>query len=557
MDNIQIPGMPKMIDNVNLRVRDDLEETIIKKSKLRIAAACFSIYAYEELKKSLSGIENLKFIFTSPTFITEKTEKSKREFFIPRMTREQNLYGTEFEIRLRNELTQRAIAKECAAWIKQKATFKSNTTNQVVPGFLNVLSEKDQYTYMPFNEFTTVDLGCERGNYAYNFTQRLSFPTSKSYIDLFEQLWNDKQHFQDVTDQVIENITTVYNENAPEFIYFVTLYNIFSEFLDDVSEDTLPNEATGFKDSKVWNMLFNFQRDAALAIINKLEKYNGCILADSVGLGKTFTALAVIKYYESRNKSVLVLCPKKLANNWNTYRDNYINNPLAEDRLNYKVLYHTDLGRTHGFSNGTDLSRLRWDTYDLVVIDESHNFRNGGKLESEDDSKDNRYVTLLKQVIRKGVKTKVLMLSATPVNTRFNDLKNQLQLAYEGDSSLLDSKLKTSRSIDEIFRNAQKAFNTWSKWEPRDRTTDNLLRMLDFDFFEVLDSVTIARSRKHIEKYYDTASIGKFPERLPPKSHRPHLTDLKDAISYNEIFEQLTQLNLDIYRPSHYHLRSN
>ena len=556
MDNIQIPGMPKMIDNVNLRVRDDLEETITKKSKLRIAAACFSIYAYEELKKSLSGIENLKFIFTSPTFITEKTEKSKREFFIPRMTREQNLYGTEFEIRLRNELTQRAIAKECAAWIKQKATFKSNTTNQVVPGFLNVLSEKDQYTYMPFNEFTTVDLGCERGNYAYNFTQRLSFPMSKSYIDLFEQLWNDKQHFQDVTDQVIENITTVYNENAPEFIYFVTLYNIFSEFLDDVSEDTLPNEATGFKDSKVWNMLFNFQRDAALAIINKLEKYNGCILADSVGLGKTFTALAVIKYYESRNKSVLVLCPKKLANNWNTYRDNYINNPLAEDRLNYKVLYHTDLGRTHGFSNGTDLSRLRWDTYDLVVIDESHNFRNGGKLESEDDSKDNRYVTLLKQVIRKGVKTKVLMLSATPVNTRFNDLKNQLQLAYEGDSSLLDSKLKTSRSFDEIFRNAQKSFNTWSKWEPRDRTTDNLLRMLDFDFFEVLDSVTIARSRKHIEKYYDTASIGKFPERLPPKSHRPHLTDLKDAISYNEIFEQLTQLNLDIYRPSHYILPS-
>lgn len=552
----QMPGMPRMIDNINHRVRDDLEETITKRSKLRIAAACFSIYAYEELKKSLSGIEDLQFIFTSPTFTTEQTEKSKREFYIPRITREKNLYGTEFEVRLRNELTQRAIARECADWIRQKATFKSNTTNQVVSGFLNVISDKDQYTYMPFNEFTTVDLGCERGNYVYNFTQRLSFPMSKSYIDLFEQLWNDKLHFQDVTDQVIENITTVYNENSPEFIYFITLYNIFSEFLEDVSEDTLPNEATGFKDSKVWNMLFNFQRDAVLAIINKLEKYNGCILADSVGLGKTFTALAVIKYYESRNKSVLVLCPKKLSNNWNTYRDNYINNPLAEDRLNYKVLYHTDLGRTYGMSNGTDLSRLRWDTYDLVVIDESHNFRNGGKLESDDDRKDNRYVTLMKQVIRKGVKTKVLMLSATPVNTRFNDLKNQLQLAYEGDSSLMDSKLKTSRSIDEIFRNAQKAFNTWSKWEPCDRTTDNLLKMLDFDFFEVLDSVTIARSRKHIEKYYDTAAIGKFPERLAPKSHSPHLTDLEGAISYNEIFEQLTKLNLDIYRPSCYILPS-
>ena len=472
------------------------------------------------------------------------------------MTREQNLYGTEFEIRLRNELTQRAIAKECAEWIRKKATFKSNVTNQLVPGFLNVLNEDDQYTYVPFNEFTTVDLGCERGNYAYNFTQRLSYPMSKVYIDTFEQLWNNKRDFQDVTEQVIENISAVYQENSPEFIYFITLFNIFNEFLDDISEDTLPNEATGFKDSKVWGMLFNFQRDAVLAIINKLEKYNGCILADSVGLGKTFTALAVIKYYESRNKSVLVLCPKKLSNNWNTYRDNYINNPLAEDRLNYKVLYHTDLGRTSGTSNGTDLSRLRWDTYDLVVIDESHNFRNGGKLDAEDDAKENRYTTLLKQVIRKGVKTKVLMLSATPVNTRFNDLKNQLQLAYEGDSSQLDSKLKTSRSIDEIFRNAQKAFNTWSKWEACDRTTDNLLRMLDFDFFEVLDSVTIARSRKHIEKYYDTAAIGKFPERLPPKSHRPHLTDLKNAISYNEIFEQLTKLNLDIYRPSYYILPS-
>lgn len=552
----EIPGMPKVIDNINSLVRDDLETTLTKKSKLRIAAACFSIYAFEELKKSLENIDEMQFIFTSPTFTTEKAEKSQREFYIPRLNREKSLYGTEFEIRLRNELTQRAVAKECADWIRRKATFKSNTTNQVMAGFMNVITNSDKYTYTPFNQFTTVDLGCERGNYAYNFTQRLSYPMSKSYIDLFDHLWNDKQSFQDVTEEVIENISAVYNENSPEFIYFITLFNIFSEFLDDISEDTLPNEATGFKESKIWKMLFNFQRDAALAIINKLEKFNGCILADSVGLGKTFTALAVIKYYESRNKNVLVLCPKKLSNNWNTYKDNYVNNPLAEDRLNYKVLYHTDIGRTHGESNGTDLSRLRWDTYDLVVIDESHNFRNGGKLDSEEGEKDNRYVTLLKNVIRKGVKTKVLMLSATPVNTRFNDLKNQLQLAYEGDSTLIDTKLKTNHTIDEIFRNAQKAFNLWSKFEPEQRTTDKLLSMLDFDFFEVLDSVTIARSRKHIEKYYDTADIGKFPERLKPESHRPQLTDLKGAISYNEIYEQLTRLNLDIYRPSHFILPS-
>ena len=464
----------ELINNTTKTLKDDLAVEIKKGSKLSIAAACFSIYAFQELKEHLSQIDALRFIFTSPTFVTEKARKEKREFYIPRLTRERNLYGTEFEIKLRNELAQKAIARECAEWIKQKVTFKSNVSDKSIQGQIVV----DEVGYTPINNFTTVELGCEKGN-VISTTIVKDASLARTLLADFNEIWNDSKLLQVVTDEVIDSITAAYNENSPDFIYFVTLYNIFNEFLEDVSEDVLPNEATGFQDSKVWNMLFNFQRDAVLAIINKLEKYNGCILADSVGLGKTFTALAVIKYYESRNKSVLVLCPKKLANNWNTYRDNYVNNPLAEDRLNYKVLYHTDLGRTHGFSNGTDLSRLRWDTYDLVVVDESHNFRNGGKLESDDDSKDNRYVTLLKQVIRKGVKTKVLMLSATPVNTRFNDLKNQLQLAYEGDSSLLDSKLKTSRSIDEIFRNAQKAFNTWSKWEPYDRTTDNLLRMLD------------------------------------------------------------------------------
>lgn len=547
-----MPAMPKLLDNVTLLVRDDLKETIIPKSKIRIAAACFSIYAYEELKKNLESVEDLRFIFTSPTFTSEKAEKSRREFYIPRLNREKALYGTEFEVRLRNELSQRAIARECAEWIRRKAVFKSNVGKQVIPGFLNVLREDEQYTYLPFNEFTTVDLGCERGNYAYNYTQRFPYPMSENYIGLFDSLWSDWHQLQDVTEEVIENISAVYKENSPEFIYFVTLYNIFSEFLDDISKDTLPNEATGFKESKIWKSLYNFQRDAALAIINKLERYNGCILADSVGLGKTYSALAVIKYYESRNKNALVLCPKKLFHNWTTYCENYADNDLREDRFSYKVLYHTDLGRKRGFSNGTDLSRLRWDTYDLVVIDESHNFRNGGKLDGGEDVKDNRYVTLLKEVIRKGVKTKVLMLSATPVNTRFNDLKNQLQLAYEGNSAQLDSKLKTSRPIDEIFRNAQRAFNDWSRWEPEQRTTENLLKMLDFDFFEVLDSVTIARSRKHIQKYYDTSAIGTFPRRLKPISHRPRLTDLEGAISYNEIFGLLSCLNLDIYCPTHY-----
>lgn len=542
-----------IINNVDITLKDDLAAEIKTGSKLSIAAACFSIYAFEELKKQLSQIEELRFIFTSPTFIKEKTKKEKREFYIPRLNRERSLYGTEFEIKLKNKLTQRAIAKECAEWIKTKVTFKTNISDKTFQGRLVV----DNIGYTPIKDFTTVDLGCEQGD---EISTQIIKGTelAEALIKDFNEIWNDSNILKDVTDEVVENIAAVYNENSPDFIYFVTLYNIFNEFLEDISEDVLPNEATGFKESKIWNMLYNFQKDAALAIINKLEKYNGCILADSVGLGKTFTALAVIKYYENRNKSVLVLCPKKLANNWNTYKDNYVNNPIAADRLRYDVLYHTDLSRTSGKSNGLDLDRLNWGNYDLVVIDESHNFRNGGKIidNPDENDKENRYVKLLKKVIRTGVKTKVLMLSATPVNNKFLDLKNQLALAYEGHSEYIDEKLNTTRSIDDIFKNAQRAFNTWSRFEVQNRTTENLLKMLDFDFFEVLDSVTIARSRKHIQKYYDTTDIGTFPVRLKPLSLRPHLTDIKEAINYNEIFEQLMLLTLSIYTPTHYILPS-
>lgn len=540
----------KIFDNVTEIVRDDMASTIRKGSKVSIAAACFSMYAYKELRKQLEQVEECRFIFTSPTFVTEKSEKQKREFYIPRLNRESSLYGTEFEIKLRNEMTQKAIAKECADWIRRKATFKSNTTNEIMGGFMTVTGQLSNVAYMPISGFTTVDIGCDRGNNSYNMTNRFETPFSAQYIQLFESLWNDKKKLQDVTDVVIENITTAYNENSPEFIYYMTLYHVFSEFLDDISEDELPNEATGFKQSKIWNMLYDFQRDAVLAIINKLERYNGCILADSVGLGKTYTALAVVKYYESRNKSVLVLCPKKLSENWNTYKDNYVNNPIAADRLNYDVLFHTDLSRSHGISNGLDLDRLNWGNYDLVVIDESHNFRNGAGTHA--NTVENRYVKLMDKVIKTGVKTKVLMLSATPVNNKFIDLKNQLAIAYEGDSKLINDKLDTSKTVDEIFRQAQKAFNAWSKLDARDKTTDALLKTLDFDFFELLDSVTIARSRKHIEKYYNTAEIGKFPERKKPISLRPQLTDLDSAINYNQIYGLLMMLSLCIYTPSNY-----
>lgn len=547
----------KQFDNITHTVADDLKVQLGKDGRVCVAAACFSIYAFDALKSELENIDEFRFIFTSPAFTKELTTKQKREFYIPRLQRERTLYGSDFELKLRNKMSQRAIARECADWIRQKARFKTNVSGGSVNGFLTCNNLEGKYVYLPFNEFTTTELGLEKGNNLCPGAIRLSSPMADNYMRDFNELWNDERQFKDVTEQIIDNISNVYKENAPEFIYFITLYNIFREFLDDISEDYLPNEATGFKTSQIWNKLYDFQKDAALAIINKLEKYNGCILADSVGLGKTFTALAVIKYYENRNKSVLVLCPKKLNDNWITYRSNYLNNPIAKDRLRYDILFHSDLSRKGGQTNGLDLSHINWGNYDLVVIDESHNFRNGGKISGDDENpKENRYLQLMNKVIKAGVKTKVLMLSATPVNNRFNDLKNQLQLAYEGEAKNIDELLDTENSIEEIFRQAQRAYNIWAKMPSGQRTTEALLGMLEFDFFEVLDSVTIARSRKHIEAYYNTEAIGKFPTRLPPISRRPSLTDLPNAINYNEIYEQLQRLNLAIYTPSAFILAS-
>ena len=543
----------KLIDNLSEKLVDDLRVTMQRDSRFSIAAACFSVYAYEELKAQLENIDELRFLFTSPTFLQEKTAKARREFYIPRRNREKALHGSEFEIRLRNDFSQKPISRECADWIRRKVCFKSNQTAEGIPNFMTIDSA-EPVTYAPVNGFTRADLGCERGNSLFTMINRIDAPQSTQYLELFNTIWNDKQRLQDVTDTVLESITTAYQENSPEFLYFFALYNIFGDFLEQVSEDDLPSDTNGFKESIVWNKLYTFQKDTALAIISKLEQFNGCILADSVGLGKTFTALAVIKYYENRNLRVLVLCPKKLSDNWITYKANYRNNPLAGDRLRYDVLYHTDLSREQGFSGETDLSKLNWAAYDLVVIDESHNFRNGGDV--DDDGKSNRYTKLMNKVIRPGARTRVLMLSATPVNNRFYDLRNQLALAYEGNSSAWKDKLDTNRSVEEIFRSAQKQFNSWSKLAPSQRTTEQLMRMLDFDFFEILDAVTIARSRQHIEKYYNIEEIGNFPTRLPPVTKQPPLTDLNNAITYDEIYELILSLTLSIYTPSNYILPS-
>lgn len=547
----------ELIDNISRLLGDDLKSTLKPNSRLKVAASCFSMYAFEALKSELEKIDELSFIFTSPTFVanevTDKIRKERREFHIPKADRERSLYGSEFEIQLRNQLTQRAIAKECADWIRRKATFKSNRSKAPMQQFACVQSGVANTAYMPLHGFTAVDLGYQQGNAVSNLVNKMDESSfTATYLSLFDQIWDDSERLQDVTAQICDHIASVYQENSPESIYFLMLYNIFNEFLDDINEDVLPNDRTGYQDTLIWNKLFNYQKDAATGIINKLETYSGCILADSVGLGKTFTALAVVKYYELRNKSVLVLCPKKLADNWLNYNRNLKTNIFAKDRFSYDVLCHTDLSRTSGESFGTPLNRINWGNYDLVVIDESHNFRNNDAYKD----KETRYQRLMNKVIKDGVKTKVLMLSATPVNNRFNDLRNQLALAYEGDSENLSKKLRTGKTVEDIFRGAQASFNLWAKLPPEERTARAILDSLDFDFFELLDSVTIARSRKHIQKFYDTTDIGQFPERRKPLSFHSPLTQRTDVMSFNEIFEQLSLLKLAVYAPISYILPS-
>ena len=540
----------KILDNKTTKFGDDLKEELKVRDKCYIASAVFSMYSYQELKKQLNNIDEFKFIFTNPTFIKDKKdEKQERLFELNNYQREKSLVGSEFEIKLKNKLNGKAIAKECANWIRNKAKFKSNINNNPIQKFMNV---NDRVTYLNVDEFSSAGLGYQKDNTIFNPITKIdkNYDFTKGYLDSFNQMWNNEEILKDITDEVVDYISDLYKENSPEFIYYVILYNIFNEFLLDVSEDDLANEKVGFKESVIWNTLYDFQKDAVLGLINKLEKYNGCILADSVGLGKTFTALAVIKYYQERNKSILVLCPKKLSENWNTYKTNYKDNILQADRFNYDVLYHTDLSRRKGFSNGVDLSRVNWSNYDLVVIDESHNFRNN----SARNDRETRYTRLLNEVMKKGVKTKVLMLSATPVNNRFTDLKNQLALAYEGNTDKIDENISKTKSIDTILKNAQTVFNNWSKLPIEERNSKTLLNELnkDFDFFKLLDSVTIARSRNHIQKYYDMNKIGKFPTRLKPISKTTELTNISDFYSIQEIYRMLSKLNMSVYTPFAY-----
>lgn len=538
----------QIIDNKgDNTLKNVLVKQIKKGSKVAIASSYFSIYAYEALMKQLESVDDFKFLYTAPTFLKTDNEK-KRKYHLEKMVESSypKFDGKMYEIKLRNELKSPAIAKLAAEWIRKKATFKTVRGSERCPSNMIIQHEKNSLLVQSEVEFTAEDLGVTESNRLMPITAIEEDQIVDEMMIHFNNIWRDEQHVEDVTEQVIQQIETLYQENSPEWIYYVTLYHIFFDQLDSLKEENVLREGTGFKDTVIWNKLYPFQRDGVLGIIDKIEKHNGCILADSVGLGKTFSALAVIKYYELRQDRVLVLAPKKLRDNWTVYTQNDRRNILSDDRFNYDVLNHTDLSRESGKSGEIDLSTIHWGNYDLVVIDESHNFRNNNPKKD----RKTRYQKLMQDIIKSGVQTKVLLLSATPVNNKMNDIKNQIAFITEDNPNAFSND--GIENINDTLRIAQSSYNRWMKLPAEERTTESFLETVNTEYFQLLDLISIARSRKHIEKYYDLDEVGAFPERRKPISIKSNISTKKTFYTLAEVNEKIERLSFGIYQPMKY-----
>lgn len=531
------------------KVADFLIEKIDAGSQLSIVSAYFTIYAYEALSAELDQIDQLNFLFGEPRFIAsldpEKTDKKS--------------FKIEDEgLELANRLQQKEIARRCAEWIRNKVEIRSVRQANLLHGKLyHIHDGHREYAILGSSNFTRRGLGLSATP---NIELNLIVDSDRDRADLkqwFDDIWADDKVVADVKDEVLRYLEQLYVNHAPEFIYFKTLYHVFERFLSGQEDDARLFDQTAIVDTEIWRALFDFQKDGVKGAIHKINAHNGCILADSVGLGKTYSALAVIKYYELRNHRVLVLCPKKLRDNWTVYlaQNNSELNPFLKDRFAYTVLSHTDLSRESGKVDGVDLATLNWGNFDLIVIDESHNFRNNTKGKRDEDGniiRKSRYERLMEDIIQSGVKTKVLLLSATPVNNDLKDLRNQIYFVTEGRDAAFSQSFAI-HSIKDTLTTAQKIFMEWAK-RAGEKDARDLMDRLSAGFFTLLDELTIARSRKHIQKYYraSLARIGQFPKRKKPESVFSIIDTKERFPSYDTLHDEIDKYQLSLYNPSRY-----
>jgi hypothetical protein len=540
-------GFSRLLDNhTRGSVGRFLQEKIRPNSTLSVVSAYFTIYGYHALKNELEGIAQMRFLFGEPNFIKGLDPKIAKS---PAAKIEND------QIALEQTLRQSRIAKDCAAWLRSKVEIRSIKK----PGFLHgkayiVEQGKDyQRAVLGSSNFTVQGLGLGKNP---NLELNLEVTDDRDRADLrgwFDELWKDTALTEDVKPAVLQKLEQMYSPNSPQFVYYKTLYHLFASSRLDAAEIKIPER---LMDSDIWKELYPFQRDGVKAIIAKLQTHNGCILADSVGLGKTYTALAVCKYFETLNDRVLILTPKKLRENWTVYQaaNNSSQNPFVRDRFSYTVLSHTDLSRDSGMVADINLATLEWGNFDLVVIDESHNFRNNSKGKRDMDGniiKKSRYERLMDDIINSGVKTKVLLLSATPVNNNLSDLSNQISL-LTGNSDGAFGETLGILSMNAVMATAQREFNTWAKKEPR--LVDTLLERLNANFFALLDALTIARSRKHIKAYYPetVTKLGGFPARQKPISVYAEVDKIKFFPSFEAISKQIDGYRLALYNPAAY-----
>ena len=540
-----------ILDNRDNSVAEYLRRYLPDSDVLRLVSAYFSIYGYETLQNELSELGDVRFLFGDPGSVGELDpgEKVQKAFDL-----------TESGLSPSNALHQKFLAQQCAEWAgKDRVKIRSVAQSNFLHGKMYLTDKNDgSNAVVGSSNFTRRGLGGAAGA---NVEINLATDDTNICNDLriwFDELWGNQELTKDVKNEVLAALARIGADFAPELIYYKTLYELFRDDIDRRQDGESQLKDTHLYDTKIWNTLYEFQKDGAKSVIARLQQHNGCILADSVGLGKTYTALAVIKFFELRNERVLVLCPKKLRENWALYPayNNLSNNPFLQDRFGYTLLSHTDLSRYSGQTGDIDLANFNWGNYDMVVIDESHNFRNESKSRRDDDGNilHSRYSRLLEEVIQAGPKTKVLMLTATPVNTSLIDLRNQIYLMTEKREDVFRDNLGVGH-IGNLLTQAQKQFKVWEKSlaEHGKKNKSQLLENLGPDFFQLLCGVSIARSRRHIQNYYadEMTRIGQFPTHLKPKNYYPR-TDLQNALSYEGLTEQIEAFSLSVYKPSNY-----
>ena len=413
--------------------------------------------------------------------------------------------------------------------------------------------DRNKYFISGSSNLTEAGIGKKQtNNLELNIAETGNNSQYKELVEWFESLWNNPQAHKEKTilakdgtskkidfkQYLIEAIAKIFIEYSPRDIYYKILFELFGNQILEIENDPEFNRQIGrLENTAIFHSLYDFQKKGVLSLIRMLQKYDGAILADAVGLGKTWSALAVMKFFQMQGREVILLCPKKLENNWRRYKEDQASK-FEVDKLKFFMRFHTDMNnsRLESYNDRAD-KFFRDDKPKLIVIDESHNLRN---------HKANRYKFLVEQILQKNQDIKVLLISATPINNSLNDARNQFKLMVQGNVHGYETKLGV-RNIDYSFKQAQTIFHKWRK-DDTPKIGDFIKKLSGNDFFRLTDSLLVARTRKMVESQ-QTNLI--FPVKNKPVNLfvTPH--QLGNFETFEELFDHFPPM-LSGYQPAFY-----